>query len=235
MRISRGNLNINDTDPTVFNVTSFETMVPSSYYTTETQSTFNPTHSPTLSIDDYPTDLEIEGYGSTGHYWYEGEQSNGRRLYRNTERSKLIYWAWNIWYIGPNFATYFSRCWSYNIFECKNDFMVKYCVSGTHSDDVYFVNGTYNGRWIFQALNSDRYIYYHLDEAVWKITDKQRNNAYAICDNQNIFKCNTGFHFGTCQTRAPTMDPTVSPSTYSPTLPSGMIYNDLALFTLGKC
>ena len=32
----------------------------------------SPTISPTLSLDEYPTDVEVSAYISSMHYWYEG-------------------------------------------------------------------------------------------------------------------------------------------------------------------
>ena len=180
----------------------------------------NPPGSPTLSIDDYPTDIEISGYGSSFHYWYNGEQYNGRRLWTTDSGNRDLWWTGGEWWISLwAGGGYFTRCWEYNLFECTNDFTVKYCINADQSEDEYIINGTYNGRWMFQAKNIDRYIYYYLEDASWKIADKDRNNIYATCDNQNIFSCRTGIEFSTCETRAPTQEPTNEPTT------TGTMYN----------
>ena len=198
----------------------------------------NPTISPTLSIDGYPTDIEVQAYASSMHYWYYGEEYNGKRRWIGDEWSatdtRHILWnsARNRWYTWkPSNGLSFAFCYKENIFECNEyipyssysiGIVVKYCINGNQSEDEYVVNGTYNGRWIFQARNMDRYVYYYVEDASWKITDKYRNNIYATCDNQNIFQCKAGIEFSSCKTKAPTQEPTISP-TLPTSNPSGIM------------
>ena len=228
--------------PTVAPTAVFFTQVPSQATqvpSPETQKSQTPTMSPTLSIDDYPTDFEVDAYASSMHYWYQGEQYNGRRLYRGDGHSesdpRVIYWYYGSWLITKykEVKSGFASCTSYNIFECE---WMRYSVYGNNSDDLYVVNGEYNGRWLFEAIKLDRYIYYDLNKTSWKVTDKSWKIIYASCQNQNIFQCgsmkNDGFQLSSSSaptplpspnpTKSPTNPPTSAPTTspsQSPTTP----------------
>ena len=184
--------------------------------------TQQPTISPTLSLDDYPTDMEVIAYASSMHYWYQGQQHNGRRVYQGDGWSetdpRVIRWTGTYWLISKTIemAGYFALCDKDNLFECNGEITIKYCFNGYQSDGEYIINGTYNGRWRFQAVDIDRFIHYYLDDASWKITDLHRNKIYATCNQQNIFDCQTGIEFSTCRTRVPTAVPTQSPTLTSP-------------------
>ena len=151
------------------------------------------------------------------HYWYEGQKHNNRRVYRGDGTSqghtRYLYWSGTEWVISRTIGSGdFAWCSEYTLFECDGRIIIKYCFHGHELDDEYIINGTYNGRWIFQAINIDKFIYYYLEDATWKVTDQYRNNIYATCNQQNIFQCQTGITFSTCKTRASTQSPTVGPS-----------------------
>jgi len=212
---------------------------PTGYTTTQ------PTPSPTLSDDDYPSFIQVNAYASSGQYWFEGQEYNDKKVWREEGRpetdERYIYWTGSKWKIHKSVPSdyQFAECYNDNLFECnviEEDrtpsvrFRIEYCVFANQSTDEYFIINEilFNGRWIFQAVNKDRFIYYFINDQQWKITNIDKNIIYATCDNQNPFNCNSGISFQSCSTTAnpTTADPTTSdPTTADPTtVPT--IYND---------
>ena len=170
-----------------------------------------------------PTDLEITAYASSTHYYFE-QYYNDKPAYYGTLSngdSRYLYWTGSYWMIAPSLPSggYFATCSEEIIHKCSSGIYVEYCVVANQSDGDYYVNGEYNGQWIFQSADNDRYIYYDSDN-LWKISSQvQGSDIYATCNKTNIFECSESssipstFDINSCVTKSPTSEPTLTPIT----------------------